>query len=110
MSFGCGNHLRWTPWRHCIASRRYRPRGRHEEAIGGGALDDDLHVDMPAAPAILTSASVYDASWITVQCAGWPQPSNVLFEINNSHAVRFAETLRLDDPAGTSSLVFDPWS
>lgn len=64
------------------------------EATGGGALSDDLHVDLPAAPILLTSASVYDASWMTIGCAdGSVPPLNLLSEINNSHAVRFAESL-----------------
>lgn len=68
------------------------------EATAGGAIDDDLHADLPAAPLLITSASVYDASWVTVGCPGWASPANVLDEINNEHGVRFAESIEMPFP------------
>lgn len=66
------------------------------EVTGGGALTDDVHADLPACGAVMAvAASVYDAAWITI---GWPAeapavPLNVLSELNNSHEVRFAESV-----------------
>jgi hypothetical protein len=69
------------------------------EATAGGAINDDVHADLPAVPLIVTSASVYDASWVTIGCPGWPAPSNVLNEINNAHGVRFGESILQPMPA-----------
>lgn len=69
------------------------------EATGGGAIDDDLHADLPAVRVMVTSASAYDVSWITAKCPGWISAVNLLDEINNSHAVRFADTLMHPLPA-----------
>lgn len=66
------------------------------EVTGGGALTDDVHADLPTCAAVmLIAASVYDTAWSTI---GWPAsspatPLNLLSEINNSHAVRFAESI-----------------
>ena len=65
------------------------------EGTAGGAIDDDIHVDLPAAPLLITSASVYDASWVTVGCPAWSSPANVLDEINNDHGVRFARPIEM---------------
>lgn len=69
------------------------------EATGGGAIDDDIHVDLPAVPVMITSASAYDISWITAKCPGHISAVNLLDEINNSHAVRFADSLMHPLPA-----------
>lgn len=69
------------------------------EATGGGAITDEIHAALPAVPLILTSASVYDASWVTAGCPAWVSPANVLSEINNAHAVRFAESIQQPMPA-----------
>lgn len=69
------------------------------EATAGGAINDDVHADLPAAPLLITSASVYDTSWVTVGCPGWPSPANVLNEINNAHGVRFGESIEQPLPA-----------
>jgi hypothetical protein len=65
------------------------------EATGGGSIDDVLVDTIPSTEDIfLTSASVYDASWLTI---GWNEDVyhslNVLSELNNSHSVRFAESI-----------------
>ena len=66
------------------------------EVTGGGALTDDVHADLPSCGAVmLIAASIYDTAWSTI---GWPAtdpatPLNLLSEINNSHAVRFAESI-----------------
>lgn len=65
------------------------------EVNGGGAINDDVHLDLPAfGSAMLVNVSVYDASWMTI---GWIDnlgiPLNVMNEVNNSHSVRFAESV-----------------
>lgn len=65
------------------------------EGTSGGAIDDDIHADLPAVPLLITSASVYDASWVTVGCPGWSSPANVLDEINNEHGVRIGDGIEM---------------
>lgn len=63
------------------------------ESTSGGGIGDDLHLYLPAQRLIITSASVYDSSWVVVQCPEWGSDVNVLNEINNDHGVRFAESI-----------------
>lgn len=77
------------------------------EATGGGAITDDLHVEVPGdGPILVVGASVYDASWATL---GWvddlAHSVNLEHEINNSHSMRTGEGLLAPMPRG-AGLVF----
>lgn len=59
------------------------------EAIGGGSIDDVVQVAIPNdfEHGMVIGASVYDACWATFGLF------NLMSEVNNSHTVRFAESL-----------------